>query len=214
MLGLIAVLVSVTGILVAIGIPLEIERRKRPVLTIERSDDLNAPGPDAFRLVHLRVTNQPLTGRLGMLLLRNSATGCRVDVVFKSRSDGMETHIPGRWSGMPEPLELHVVQSGSSTALVRTYRQEAVPATLVVDLSPDAAGHNLGIAIKRDGNRSAFAFTSESYADPNLCPPRYELPDTEYDVIVRAHAGQITQSAQFVLSNNGTAYTGLSLSQA
>jgi hypothetical protein len=207
-LGLISVIAAVVGILVAIAIPLEIERRKRPSLTIERADDLNAPAPNPFRLAHLRVTNQPLAGKLGKLLLRNAATGCRVDVVFKSRSDGKETYIPGRWSGLAEPLELHVLPTGQ---FARTYRQEAVPPTLVLDLSPDPAGHHVGIAIKRDGDRSAYAFTSESYAVSTMCLPRLELSDTEYDVIVRVHAGQVTRSKRFVLRNDGTAYTGLSL---
>jgi hypothetical protein len=48
--GLISVIVAVVGIMVAIAIPLEIERRKAPELTIERSDDLNdsdSPDPSA-----------------------------------------------------------------------------------------------------------------------------------------------------------------------
>jgi hypothetical protein len=207
-LGLIAVLVSVVGILVAIGIPLEIERRKRPALKIERSDDLNVLGDNPFRIVHLRVTNQPLGGRLGKLLLRNSATGCRVDVTFKSRSDGRETHIAGRWSAHAQPLERHALRSGE---LAEIFHPEAVPPTLILDLSPDPAGQTLGIAIKRAGARSAFAFTSESYADRSMCPPNYELADTEYDVIVRAHAGPISESARFVLRNDAAAYTGLTL---
>jgi hypothetical protein len=208
MVGLFGVILALAGIVVAILAPLEIERRKRPIVTIERSGDLNDPNaqPSGFRIVHICVTNNRLSSRW---LLRNDATGCRVDVTFRSRSDGKTVHIPGRWSGHPQPLDYHVLPTGQ---IATTFRPEAVPPTLTFDLSPDPDGQNLGIAIKRQGDTSAYAFTSSSYANlVTLCLPEYELPDTEYDVTVRAHAGQLEWTQMFVLRNTGQAYTGFSL---
>jgi hypothetical protein len=211
MLGLVSVIVAIVGIVVAIGIPLYIEAKKRPVLRIEGSEDLNVrdrdPVPE-FRIAHIKVIDEPLGGRLGRWLLRNTATSCKVSIAFRSRSDNTTLTIPGRWSGAPEPFSLAPVDGH----LVGFYDPTKVPQTLRFDLSPAQEGEVLGIALKQKGDHEAYAFTSESYAaDDTRRRPDYALRDGTYDVLVTARAGGIEATASFVLHNQGTEISGLRL---
>jgi hypothetical protein len=214
MLGLISVIVAVVGIVVAIGIPLYVEAKKRPVLRIERSEDLNVRDRDpvpAFRIVHIRVINEPLMGRISRWLLRNVATSCKVSITFRSRSDNRELTIPGRWSGAPEPFSRAPV----GDRLAGFYDPTKVPQTLRFDLSPAPEGEVLGIALKQQGDDEAYAFTSESYAAPDTRRrPEYALRDDTYDVHVTARAGGIEATASFTLHNQDTEICGLRLEPA
>lgn len=209
MLGIIAVLLGLLGVGVAIYIPVSIEKKKRPALRIERADDLNARDREPpWRIVHIKVVNEPLGGRLARWLLTNVATSCKVSVTFTSRSDGKDTTIPGRWSATPQPL---ILLTGGGY-LGKFFDDAKVPETLRFDLSPDPEGEVLGIAVKIEGDPAAYAFTSESYAaNDKLRLPRLALPDEEYDVTVTARAGGIEESEQFTLFNRGRGMSGLEL---
>lgn len=193
----------------ALGIPLVIESRKRPRLRIEPADDANATwAHPPFRIVHVKVINEPLGGKLGRWLLRNVATSCKVGVLFESQSSNETVAIPGRWSGTPEPFSFFPT-NGAIRAL---FDPTKVPQSLRFDLSPDTEGEVLGIAIKADGDCEAYAFTSESYqAQDSRRLPTLRLTDDVYTVTVTAHAGGIAASAVFLLHNRGTAHTGLEL---
>lgn len=199
----IGLVISFLAVLVAIVVPLAIERTKWPELRLDKADDANARHlTPVARFVHVRVTNLPLDGWRGRWLLRNTANGCKVDITFRSRSDGKATPMPGRWSAAPQPLTLGV------------FDNEMVPQSLRFDLPPDEQGEVVAIAIKRDGNASAFGFTSYSYADPRtLSLPGLALPDEEYDVEVRAHAGPVEARRSFVLKNTGTTHRDLHLGE-
>lgn len=194
--------ISFLAVVVAIGLPLLIERAKWPELRLDKADDSNARhlSPVA-RFVHVRVTNQPLGGWRGRLLQRNTANGCKVEITFRSESDGKVTPMPGRWSGTPQPLTLGV------------FDNEKVPQSLRFDLPPDEQGEVVAIAIKRDGDTNAYGFTSYSYADPTMCLPSLALPDEEYDVDVRAHAGPVEARKSFALKNTGATHRDLHLSE-
>jgi hypothetical protein len=192
----IGLVISFLAVIVAIVVPLAIERARRPDLHVDKAHDANARhlNPVA-RIVHVQVTNRPRTG----WLQRDTANGCKVDISFRSRSDGKVTTMQGRWSATPQPLDRGV------------FDNERVPQTLRFDLPPDDAGEVIPIAIKRDGDVNAFGFTSESYADPALSLPSLALPDEAYDVDVRAHAGPVEARETFVLKNSGTAHRDLHL---
>jgi hypothetical protein len=124
----ISLVVSFVAVLVAIGVPLGIERAKWPELRVEKAEDANARHlTPVARIVHVRVTNQPHNGWLGRLLLRNTANGCKVDITFRSRSDGKVTPMQGRWSATPQPLT-----SGM-------FDNEKVPQSLRFDLPLDVS---------------------------------------------------------------------------
>ena len=205
-MGIVGVVLGLIAVLVAIAVPLLVEKKKRPRLLIERADDANSPL--GFRIVHIKVINQPLTGRLARWLVPNEATSCRVDISFRSLSDGQVTNIAGRWSGTAEPFVIVPTPGG----LVRTFDPSMVPETLRFSLAADAVGEALGIAIKQDGDTEAYAFTSASYAAPDTRRlVEYQLPDSAYEVIAIARTGQIETRRMFRLENQGPSHTGLDL---
>lgn len=212
MWGVVGALLGLIGIAVAIGIPLFVEAKKRPVLRVERADDADASQrTPPFRIVHVKVINEPLGGWLGKYLLREVAIACKVGVTFTSRSNATQVAVAGRWSGTPQPLSFVQVQA-SSIGVV--FDQTKVPQTLRFDLSPDPVGEVLGIAIKAGGDAEAFAFTSDSYQVlDTLRLPSLSLPDEEYDVLVTAQSGGIEATRIFVLYNRGTQATGLELAR-
>ena len=205
--SMLGAVLGLIGIAAAILVPLGIERFKRPVLGIDRSDDLNytPPGMPPRRMVHIRVRNEPITGWPARLLLRNVATGCRVSVRFTSRSDGVSLHIDGRWSAAPEPLRWETAAGGT------VFAAELVPSGFRLDVQP-GADEVVAVALKDDGDASAFAFGQWSYRVPDLkLKPWWELPHDEYDVEVVARAGGIEARRSFVLHNAGTTAGGLKL---
>jgi hypothetical protein len=209
-LGLISVGVAVLGVLCAIAIPIMIEAKKRPTLRIERADDANARNrTPRFRIVHVRVVNEPITGLFGRWLLRNVANGCKVNIVFQSRSDGKSIPMQGRWSATPEPFTVVPLPTGR---VDYAFDPTKIPQSLRFDLPPDSEGEVVAIAIKLDDDPNAFGFTSASYEPPHSPRiPQLQLPDEEYDVFVTARAGGISGSAEFVLTNRGKGINGLTL---
>jgi hypothetical protein len=72
------------------------------------SDANHTDRPDRppWRIVHVDVFNDPISGWPAKWLLRNTATGCHVKVRLRSLSDGRE--MPwwrGKWSAQPEPVQ-------------------------------------------------------------------------------------------------------------
>ena len=202
---MVGALLGIVGILLAIAIPLHIEYSRRPSLSIDRADDLNWDG-GARRIVHIKVVNAPLTGFKAKWLLRNDATGCRVELIFRSKSDRSEKEVPGRWSGAPEPL--------APTPDGRfVFDATKTPQSFTFDVPPGPGGEILGIAIKDDGDTRAFAFSAQSYLVPGLKHPAYELAHEAYEVRVNAQAGGIKASATFSLENQGDRSTGLRLTK-
>jgi hypothetical protein len=201
--------VAFAGALIAIAIPIAVERLKRPDLAIVLGDDLNIGSPLSRRLVHITVINRPLTGVWGRFLLRNTATGCSAHVTIQSRTGGTSQAFHGRWSGQPEPLTI----VGTPVGLTLVYDPTKLPQSRLIDVSPGLGGQGMAIAIKADGDQAAYAFASESYEDQTtaLRRPGWELPERGYDVIVEASAGGLTVEARFRLRNEGSSHEGLGL---
>ena len=211
------VLLGLAGIAAAIYIPLKIEALKWPRLRIEWAADANNPamfgGPT--RIAHVKVINEPIGGRLGKWLLRNPATGCQVKLTYRSRSDEKTLSTPGKWSAKPEPVQWLPTQNPDGSLGIYQYPDtEKMPDTLVYDLSPGSSGATVAVALKRDGERQAYAFGWMLYVslpDAPLADTSLALPHDTYEVKVEVEAGGIGCSEHFLLHNDGSHHTDLRL---
>jgi hypothetical protein len=210
---LIGVLLGLAGIAAAIVIPLWIEYLKRPQLRIEWAADANNTiygGPT--RITHIKIINEPIRGWLGKWLLRNPANGCEVMLTFTSKSDGKKLGpYAAKWDARPEPIQWLPDAGG----IHQFPDPEKIPACVVYDVSPGETGASLAVALKRDGEVEAWAFTALLYfslpEDP-LKAEGFDLAgDTDYEVMVRADAGGISREARLLLRNRGDLHTGLAL---
>jgi hypothetical protein len=211
------VLLGLFGIAAAIYIPLKIEALKRPKLRIEWAADANNSGMfgGPTRITHVAVVNEPIEGWPGRWLLRNPASGCQVKLTYRSRSDEETLSISGKWSAKPEPLQWLPVQKPDGSQGIYQYADtEKLPDMLVYDVSPGRRGGVVAVALKRDGERQAYAFGWMLYAalpEGPLADDSLELPHDAYEVTVEAEAGGIECSATFLLHNDGDHHTGLHL---
>jgi hypothetical protein len=209
--------VALVGIGLAIYIPLKIEALKRPRLRIEWAADANNLGMygGPTRIAHIKVINEPIGGRLGKWLLRNPATGCQVKLSYRSRSDEKGFWTAGKWSAKPEPLIWLPVQNDDGTQSINQFADGTrLPDMLVYDVSPGKTGAVVAVALKRDGERQAYAFGWMLYAalpDAPLSDDSLALPHDAYEITVEAEAGGIECSERFLLHNDGDLHTGLRL---
>lgn len=217
MVELAGVLLGLFGIAAAIYIPLKIEALKRPKLSIQWAADVNNAGMfgGPTRIAHIAVVNEPIEGWLGKWLLRNPASGCQVKLSYRSRSDEKGPWTAGKWSAKPEPVQWLPVQSEDGTQSINQFPDtEKLPDMLVYDVSPGRRGGVVAVALKRDGERQAYAFGWMLYAalpDGPLADSSLELPHDAYEVTVEVEAGGIERSATFLLHNDGDLHTGLRL---
>lgn len=224
---MIGIILGLAGIVIALGVPLLIEWSRRPRLRIERADDANRRDAEPpWRVVHIKVANEPLRGWRSRCLLRNPATSCRVEVVFKSESDSSETQMPGRWAAGPEPIsrvvfpprvdiEYAPIDPNAGVPDVQWHFDPTkLPQSARLDISADSEGEPVPIAIKYRGERQAFGFTGESYAYDGWRNANLALPDEMYVVTVRASAGGIGAEAIFRLDNSGEEETDFRLESA
>jgi hypothetical protein len=161
----------VVAVLVAVTIPLLIEATRRPSLSIRRGSDLD---DDHWRVVHVRILNEPIPGLRGRLLLRHSAAGCEVRMTLRSRSDEKEMpSILCKWSAAPEPLE-HVVREN---ALESVPDAQKIGSATRYEVQPGGEGEPVAVAIKHDGERRLMRTESDSisalatYGIQNLSSP-------------------------------------------
>jgi hypothetical protein len=205
-------------VVVAIVAPLLIEGTKRPRLQIEWAPDANNPnmygGPT--RITHVKVINTPIGKPFGRFLLRNTATNCRVRLTFTSRSDGKEAWSgPAKWDAQPEPIQWLPHEGGIHEFI----DQRSATASEIYDLPPGESGSSLAIALKRDGQVEAWAFSTILYyalpSSPLSAPGILDLAsDTDYNVTVLAEAEGISTERVFLLRNRGELHTGLTLEAA
>jgi hypothetical protein len=138
-----------------------------------------------------------------------------VKLTYRSRSDEKALSTPGKWSAKPEPLQWLPVQTPDGSHGIYQYADsEKMPDTLVYDVSPGRHGGVVAVALKRDGERQAYAFGWMLYAAlpyRPLADDSLELTHDAYEVIVEAEAGGIECSATFLLHNDGDHHTGLRL---
>jgi hypothetical protein len=110
-----AIFLGVAAIVVAIAIPLWVERLKRPRLGIIASQWV-AGRPVPWTFAAVQVQNRPLSGALGALLTREVAQGCRVQIDFLrwgTDERAIDT-VQGRWSSHPDLRPASPVSAPSS----------------------------------------------------------------------------------------------------
>ena len=209
--------IALVGIAAAIYIPLKIEAMKRPQLRIEWAADANNSGMygGPTRIVHVKIVNPPIGGWPGKWLLRNTATGATVKLTYRSRSDEKKFEAPGKWSAKPEPLQFLPFKNEDGSEGIYQFADPALlPDTLVYDVSPGRRGGVVAVALKRDGEHQAYAFSWMLYSalpDKPLSHSSLELLHDAYEITVDVEAGGIEQSATFLLHNDGEKHTDLNL---
>jgi hypothetical protein len=191
---------SILAVVLALGVPLFVEHRRRPRLRVELAPDSTFGGHDdpykrpASRLVHVRIVNEPMKGPWSRWLLTNHAISCKVTIKFLRNGVQVFDPIPGRWSSTPQPLQVDFGIVNGFLLPITRYNQEAVPQTLRFDLPPDPAGEVVAFAMKVQRRKSAYAFSSESYQHPGLEHPDWRLPLGDYEVEIQAYAGSEIRS--------------------
>jgi hypothetical protein len=210
----ISVALALFGIFVAFWVPIQMERHKRPVLTIEPYDSAAGDlGGVTVRFAKIRVQNLPLGRdespwyfpRIDTWLSRATATGCKVTASFEEIATGARPvpDVELRWDATAEPLNLYVTADGRHAADPDITK---LPQSLRFDVAPDRVGEALAIGIKYAGEESAFAFGAWSYfgGGPRLYGhPAFELAGDEYLVTIRATAGGASATRTVRLRNYG-----------
>jgi hypothetical protein len=98
------------GLLAAIGVPLGIERYKRPRLEIEPVKWRAARPTYPMTFASVQVTNRPISGLISSFLSRDVAEACEITIDFYTWGDEASRErvfdtIRGRWdSHVPEPF--------------------------------------------------------------------------------------------------------------
>lgn len=194
---------TLVAVLVAIAVPLWIESRRRPKLMLELGEPAIGHG-GAFKFLHARIINEPLESKW---LLRNTATGCRASLSFEELGTGKRPvqHAPARWAATAEPLSIFPSAGGTASSIFDITK---LPQSYRFDLSPDEGGEAITVALKHEGQSSAFAFNGESYlagaAAARYALPKFELPGDEYRLTVRVAAGGLHAERDFRLRNYGS----------
>jgi hypothetical protein len=112
----------------------------------------------------VRIVNDPISGRLAKWLLRNTATGCRVRLNFRSRSDGSELGpVRASWSATPDPIQYIFAEESGTVTVTPFWDPEKEPGRFTYDVSPGSDGEGVAVAIKHDGDDEVYAFGPELY---------------------------------------------------
>ena len=217
--GLWGIILGIVAVIVAVAVPVYVEWKRRPRLLVVHAPELEVwfggDGKADLRprtqMVHVRVVNEPMIGFPAKWLLTHYAVACEVQMRFLSEGSEFFPSVAGRWSGTPQPIQTdwHVVpfEDGSQQFVSTSgFNQEAVPPTLRYDLPPHPDGQVVAVALKVEAHEDAYAFSSESYAHPDLEHPSWKLPPGTYIVEIQASAGSEIKSPTLVvkLTNPGT----------
>jgi hypothetical protein len=208
---------ALLGIGLAVAIPLAVEFQRRPRLRVDVGHNADHSDPDRpdWRIVHVQVFNDPIEGRFAKWLLRNTASGCHVHLRLRSVRTGRRTpEWRGKWSARPEPIQYFVVTHANGTEGVHPFFDpQKEPAMYSYDLPAGEDGESVAVAIKHDGDPEGYSYAVGVYHNlqGGLKAPALALPDDEYEVVVRARAGEVAVEQSFVLRNDGTDPTGLEL---
>ena len=201
--------VSIVAVLVAVVLPLGIERVKRPTFSFSTDSPADL---GEIRYLNVRIINRPLGGLLGKWLLRNTATGCIASVSFKELGSGKRPveDAAARWAAKPEPVTMQIDGSGSVfwvpdiTKLGEAFR---------LDLSPSQNGETVVVALKHEGDAPAYAVSEISHreAPADRRAEKLKLPGDEYRVTIRVEAGGVYSEADFRMRNRDSTLNGFSI---
>lgn len=110
--------VAILALVFAIGVPLLIERLKRPSLEITAAD-WRTPGPLIRTFAVVRIRNKPVARPFSRFLRREVAQGCVVEIDFRHGANREQLFQPirGRWSSHSEPIS-NIPSRGTSPYVV------------------------------------------------------------------------------------------------
>lgn len=173
----------------------------------------SSSGPTPWTFATIRVRNKPLVSPLAILLTRQAAQRCVVDLdYFRWGTDErVIPTVPGRWSShqkptrsLPYAAEMPVPLSGGTAGVINKGGYGGVgdiydPALdpLQQDVAVGDSGEEIAVAILRDGQ--AFAFSSESYAYDAFGNPNWALGHGTYRVVVRVRGSSVNCERAFKL---------------
>jgi hypothetical protein len=187
------VLLAFVGVVVALwyenlGSPrLEIS----PGLT---TDDVNPLSCRRTRFLHLNVRNNPRTARFVPRQTSYATHGTITFVTSEHRAIGT---MPIRWDGAPEPLRTEIVDN----QITYLPDHRLIRISRYIDIPPDES-ESLAIAVRIEGDTSAFGWTCESYFH-GWRHPDYELPPGRYVARVKIVSGDRVFQKEFPFVNPG-----------
>lgn len=185
--------------LVAISTPWILAWFSKPKLDIEIGQPTGEHKP--WRFLHLMIYNRPIRGLLGSIIRRDAAAGCKVKLRFSNSQTNKDQFKPilARWSAQPEPLRFYIENSVPKTSV----ETPLVVIGQTFSLDANEEGSDVAVAVKHEGDESAFAFNSYSYFHPKWANPDWELPQGEYLVQATVMSGQLSFTKTFMLINMG-----------
>jgi hypothetical protein len=191
---------ALLAIALAVGVPLTIERARRPILEVELEEPVE---DDRWSIAHVLVRNLPMAERgrgarwLGRWLTAFAADGCSLQIVIYALPGSVYDAIgfDGKWTSRPEPVSTDFVWTGSQLQRIDRYDQQKLAGIHEITLQP-GRGESVAIAIRERGSTNAFAYWAERiYADAGGRPfpehPDCELPPGNYQVEIEARAGEV-----------------------
>jgi len=196
--------------LFAISTPWILAWVSKPKLDIEIGQPTGEPKP--WRFLHLIIYNRPIRGLLGSIIRRDTAVGCKVKLHFINSQTTEEQFRPilARWSAQPEPLRFYIENNIPKTSV----ETPLVDTGQSFSLDANEEGSDVAVAVKHEGNESAFAFNSYSYFYPKWAKPDWELPQGEYIVQATVMSGQLSRTKTFKLVNQGRDFENFRLEPA
>jgi hypothetical protein len=173
---------AVLAILIALSLPVLIDRVKRPRLAIIPTS-WSPSFPTAWSFATFAVYNRPR--RLARLFSTDTAAGCRAfaDVRKPNTQDFVLRGIQLGWSHKPQPLNTN--PDGTTR-----FAPERTPERIWADLPAGDTGFEVAAAILHDDG-TAYAFGVDSYAFDHRNPD-WKLDRGSYDVDVRIEGGGVS----------------------
>jgi len=197
---------SIVAVVLAVVLPLGIERFRRPKLICVWAEP--QPVNDDW-YIHLQVINKPVPFPLGLLLMRNTATTCRARMTFHGTSIKGEL---ATWPEKPDPMTLILMPD---TTYAYVFDPTKLEERFKMDLEPNKEGEAIIVAIKGD-DEAAFAIGKASYLDAwnqGRRAPQLILLPGEHRLTVDVSAGSAKGHSEFIVRNMGSHRKDLSIEE-
>ena len=192
------------GAAVAILITILVENWRRPHLTIEVTEPIDAEYTykhvKKARFILVEVTNNPLPQFLRWMS-RNAAIQCHGSVTFHYL-DGQPVYqrvMPTRWSNSPEPIASRFEVDGTVFSFIDPSKVEIRSR---IDIQPGES-EQLGIVAKFDDDEECYGWSNENYfTKPLWRHPDWKIKPERYLVKVTVYSAGKKVSGVFRLVNN------------
>jgi hypothetical protein len=201
---------SIVAVVLAVVLPLGIERLKRPKLVCAFA----APAPvNDDWYIHVQVINKPIPFPFGLLMLRNTATGCQARLTFQGTSI---RGVPASWPAKPDAWTLVLKPDAPPEDMYAyVFDPMKLEQRFRMDVEPSKEGEAIIIALKGD-DEPAYAISKASYLDAwrnALRAPQLMLSPGEHKLTVDVAAGSVEGRGEFIVRDVGRARNELSIEQ-